>query len=163
MIPSAVRPPARPSLAVLSIHPPAPLSWPPRLLPPAPPSVCAVLSHTVCSPCKALLNGQHPAGHPSLPLLMASGLHRKEDHGGENNDREVSRRTVAPRSSNIMHAPPIPYACIPPFPCPPFPPMYVSSQIERTNGTRRVYNFAILHTPTTPGKTSWKEGNHQPK
>ena len=112
----------------------------------------------VCSLCEALLNGQHPAGHPSLPL-MASALRRKStgpQRRAENNDREVNRRTVAPRSrASCMH---LPYARIPLSGALVFPGHFFF-HVPRTDGRDTTcVQFAILHTPTTPGKTSSEIG-----
>ena len=108
--------------------------------------------HTRLLLCEALLNGQHPAGHPSLPL-MACALRRKStgpQRREQNNDREVNRRTVAPRSrASCMH--------------PPFwrslSPWSLFFHVPRTDGRDTTcVQFANLQTPTTPGKTSSEIG-----
>ena len=118
----------------------------------------------VCSLCEALLNGQHPAGHPSLPL-MACALRRKStgpQRRAENNDREVNRRTVAPRSrASCMH---LPYARIPLSGAHFLPGHFFFMYQEQTDGTRHVYSLQTFRHQPRPAKPHRRlEGNHQPK
>ena len=131
-------------------HPPLHLpllSWPPRLLPPP-----AAAWHTRLFPLRGTLKWPAP-GRAPISSLMACALRRKStgpQRRAENNDREVNRRTVAPRSrASCMH--------------PPFwrslSPWSLFFHVPRTDGRDTTcVQFANLQTPTTPGKTSSEIG-----